>query len=96
MTKPQMVVLSSPFPMRVEAIHSGWVLATAAFPGRGLLFFFKAPSAIVKEDLVLLDLLNKREQAACEHVLVSVVYKANGLTGAIGSRLTCFSIMGQL
>lgn len=35
---------------------------------------------IMKEDLVLLNQLNKREQAACEHILVSVVYKANGLT----------------
>lgn len=74
-------------------LHSDWVLAAAALLGRGLLFFFKAPSLIVKEDLALLVLVNKREQAACEHVLVSVVCKANGLTGGIGSRLKCFSIM---
>lgn len=76
MTKPQMVVLSFPSPWRVEALQSDWVLAAAAAAllGRGgAPIFVKPPRVIVKEDLVLLDLANKREQAACEHVLVSVV-----------------------
>lgn len=72
-----MVLLSFSFPWRVVAFCSDWVLAASPlffspFFGRGW-GVQKALRCLMKEDLALLNQLNTREQAACEHILVSVV-----------------------
>lgn len=56
--------------------------------GEGFQFFFflflqKASSVIVRKDLVRLNLANKREQPACEHILVSVVSKTKWINGEL-------------
>lgn len=90
MTKPQMVGLSFPSPWRVEALNY-WLGASCCwcrpFWGGGF-SFRKAFSVIVKEDLVWLNLANKQEQAACEHILVSVVYKAKWINGELDQGLS--------
>lgn len=89
MTKPQMVGLSFPSPWRVEALNY-WLGASCCwcrpFWGGGF-SFRKAFSVIVKEDLVWLNLANKREQAACEHILVSV-YKTKWINGEMDQGLS--------
>lgn len=59
--------------------------------GGGFQFFFlflqKASSVIVRKDLVRLNLANKREQPACEHILVSVVSKTKWINGELDQGL---------
>lgn len=57
-----------PFPLEGGGTPLWLGAATGGTP-----IFVIPPVQIVKEDLVLLDLVNQCEPAACEYVLVSVV-----------------------
>lgn len=50
----------------------------------------------MREDLVWLNLANKREQAACEHILVSVVYKTKWINGELDQGLGFDSTIAKL
>lgn len=51
---------------------------------------------MVREDLVRLNLANKREQAACEHILVSVVSKTKWINGELDHGLGSDSTIAKL